>query len=115
MTNFQDFIFTSPSKTASVSMKPGGVYIGTVTSVQDTTCYVEIPAVLPDHSFGPCRSVMSPVHKELEPVRYSKYEDPVEADHHRHEIAIIANVGDQVVCAFLNNRLDEVVVLGRLA
>lgn len=116
MSDFQSFIFTSPEKAAAVPQPPGGIFIGTVTDVSDTTCYVEIPALLPGFSFGPCRSVLSPIYKELEnEKRYSEYEDPLVTEHHRHEIAIIAERGDQVICAFINNKLDEVVVLGRLA
>lgn len=116
MSDFQNFIFTSPEKASSISQPPGGVFIGTVTSVSETTCFVEIPALLPGFSFGPCRSTLSPIYKELEnDKRYSEYEDPLVTEHHRHEIAIIAEPGDQVVCAFINNKLDEVVVIGRLA
>lgn len=115
MTNFQDFIFTSPEKTASVSMKPGGVYIGTLTSVSSTTCFVEIPAVLPGFSFGPCRVTLSPwPHNKKGSEWYTEKETEGGYPAHDHLSAFIGEVGDQVVCAFINNRLDEVVVFGRL-
>lgn len=115
MTNFQDFIFTSPEKTASVSMKPGGIYIGTLTSIKDKTCFVEIPAVLPGFSFGPCRVTLSPwPHVRQGSKWYTQPETSGAYPSHVHEHAFIGDVGDKVVCAFINNRLDEVVVFGRL-
>lgn len=114
-TNFQEFIFTSPSKAHAVAQKPGGVYIGTLTSVGSTTCFVEIPSVVPGFSFGPCRVALSPwPHNKRGDKWYTEKETEGGYPEHDHENAFIGEVGDQVICAFINNKLDEVVVIGRL-
>lgn len=77
--------FVSPTKTASVSQPINGIYAGKISKVLNSEVYVEVPSILNGFSFGP---------------------------------AIVANfnflpqVNDIVICGFLNNSLDEIVVLG---
>jgi len=82
--------FTAPSKTASVPLTQNGLYIGTITRLDDEGApFVEIPAILNNFSFGPCV--------------FSGYTD-----------GQIPTVGQKVICGFLNNALDEVVVIGKV-
>lgn len=75
--------FGSSTKASSRKPQPGGLYKGTVTRVADGI-FVSVPKVAPGQIFGPCM-VFGPY--------------PV--------------LGDNVLCAFLDNRFDELVILGR--
>ena len=80
--------FVSPTKTASVSQQINGIYVGKISRVVDNEVFVEVPSIINGFSFGP---------------------------------AIVTNfdalpvVNDIVVCGFLNNSLDEITVIGKLA
>ena len=75
--------FGSSIKASSRKPQPGGLYRGYV--VRDTGgIFVEVPTVAPGQKFGPC-DVFGPYPKN----------------------------GDTVLCAFLDNRFDELVVLGK--
>jgi len=77
--------YTSPQKTASRALDISGIYLGTVTRSDSEGVFVSVEQVSPGLSFGPCL--------------VTEY---------------IIDAGDQVVCAFLNNAFDELVVLGRI-
>jgi hypothetical protein len=75
--------FGSSLKASSRRPQPGGLSLGKVT--RDTGgIFVEVPKVAPGQTFGPC-VVFGPYPKD----------------------------GDTVLCAFLDNKFDEVVVLGK--
>jgi microcystin-dependent protein len=78
--------FVTPDKTASRPFSPGGIYFGTVTRVDDSLnrVYVKIPRFVTNAEFGPL-AVVGP-------------ELPV--------------VGDRVGCLFMENRTDDIVVIG---
>ena len=78
--------FVTPDKTASRPFSAGGVYFGTVTRVDDSLkrVYVKIPRFVTNAEFGPL-AVVGP-------------ELPV--------------VGDRVACLFMENRTDDIVVIG---
>jgi len=78
--------FVTPDKTASRPFSAGGVYFGTVTRVEDSLkrVYVKIPRFVTNAEFGPL-AVVGP-------------ELPV--------------VGDRVACLFMENRTDDIVVIG---
>jgi hypothetical protein len=81
--------FTSPSKTASNPMSNNGLFLGTVKKIEDDGgVFVEIPYILAGFSFGPA----SVANYEYTPA-----------------------IDDRVVCGFINNALDEVIVLGKVA
>jgi hypothetical protein len=75
--------FGNSIKASSRKPQPGGLYRGTVTGVTNGI-FVEVPTVAPGQTFGPC-TVFGPYPK----------------------------AGDIVLCAFLDNRFDELVVLGK--
>lgn len=76
--------FSSTGKASSRRPKPGGMYVGKVVRVSDKGVFVQIPSVAPQTTFGPC-------------VVFTTY--PV--------------LHQRVLCSFLDNRFDEVVILGR--
>jgi hypothetical protein len=78
--------FVTPDKTASRSFQPGGIYFGTVTRVDSdiNRVWVKIPRFVRDFQFGPL-AVVGP-------------ELPV--------------VGDRVACLFVEDRSDDIVVIG---
>ena len=81
-------IYTSPDKTASVAFRPNGIYTGLVTRVDVATqrVWVMIPRVANGFQFGPL-TVLS---------------------------TDLPAVNDRVGCMFVENRADDVVVLGSI-
>lgn len=102
--------YTSPNKSHSVQKEGGGTYVGTVTSITNGV-FVEIPKVAPGQSFGPCVvaaglftiNQTKQVHEGLEVVT---------------NVSLSLNspaVGSKVICMFLDNKLDEVIVVGSVS
>lgn len=106
--------FISPTKTASVELPRNGLYIGVVTQVEGTKVYVEVPKVNPGFAFGPClvlaNNVTTSTTKDnalttlggateqfVQTVTTTRTVPPVDSF---------------VLCGFLDNGLDELVVLG---
>ena len=79
---------TSFNKGSSTSLQYGGVYVGRVVRVDGAYCYVELPRLSPGSIFGPCLTISStyPFMPEIE---------------------------DIVICAFMENNWDQVVILGK--
>lgn len=75
--------FTNSSKASSRRPKTGGLYVGKVVRVNGGI-FVQIPSIAPQTTFGPC-------------VVFSSF--PI--------------LGQRVLCSFLDNKFDEVVILGR--
>jgi hypothetical protein len=75
--------FGNATKASSRKPQPGGLYKGIVVRVAGGI-FVDVPKVAPGQTFGPCM-VFGPY--------------PI--------------LGDNVLCAFLDNRFDELVILGR--
>lgn len=75
--------FGNSTKASSRKPQPGGLYKGIVVRVADGI-FVDVPKVAPGQTFGPCM-VFGPY--------------PI--------------LGDNVLCAFLDNRFEELVILGR--
>lgn len=80
--------YTSPDKTASVAFKPNGIYTGLVTRVDaaNQRVWVMIPRVANDFQFGPL-AVLS---------------------------TDLPAVNDRVGCLFVEDRADDLVVLGSI-
>ena len=80
--------YTSPDKTASVAFKPNGIYTGLVTRVDTANqrVWVMIPRVANGFQFGPLTVLSSD----------------------------LPAVNDRVGCMFVENRSDDVVVLGSI-
>ena len=80
--------FVTPDKTYSQRFEPGGLYVGTITRVDDSInrVWVQIPRFVNNFEFGPL-AVFGP------------------------ELPI---VGDRVACLFVENRADQIAVLGVL-
>lgn len=122
---------TSPPKTSSVRQEGGRIYIGKIVSVQGKKLFIEIPSVAPGFVFGPCRTPWSFWSKAGSPgsqraemeIKESDIDirmwhepcPPLCPDDHYHRLAKIGEPGDEVICAFLADQLDEVVVLGIVA
>jgi hypothetical protein len=75
--------FGNSTKASSRKPQPGGLYKGIVVRVAGGI-FVDVPKVAPGQTFGPCM-VFGPY--------------PI--------------LGDNVLCAFLDNKFDELVILGR--
>ena len=76
------------NKGSSGSLQPGGLYVGKVVRVDGAYCYVELPRLSPGSIFGPCLTIST---------TYPSMPD----------------IDDIVICSFLENNLDQVVVLGK--
>lgn len=76
--------FSNSKKASSRKPVPGGLYLGTVMRVSAAGVFVSIPKVASQTTFGPC-------------IVFCVY--PI--------------VGQKVLCGFLDNRFEEVVILGR--
>ncbi len=77
-------IITNASKATSRPMVTHGVYVGKVVRIDDDgRPYITIPKVNPNTVFGPCKS-----------------------------FSMICETGDIVAVTFLDNRLDEAVIIG---
>lgn len=106
--------FIAPTKTASVELPRNGLYIGIVTQVEGTKVYVEIPQLTPGFSYGPCLVLANNVNTVTTSGSAlittggttSTFLKTVAVNR------IIPPVGTYVLCGFLNNGLDEIVVLG---
>lgn len=103
--------YISPNKAHSVPKPGGGTYIGIVTSVNGGI-FVEIPRVAVGQSFGPC-SMTGVFTLTLEKETVTTPTGTVEAV---TDVTLSGggnpNVGDQVVCMFLDNQLTEVAIVG---
>ena len=90
--------YTSPSKTASSALTTSGLYVGVVRRSDSYGVYVEIPQITPDFAFGPCVTIAG--------ASSITYDGP-SGDR-------APSVGTKVLCGFLNNQFDEVVILGEV-
>jgi hypothetical protein len=90
--------YTSPSKTASNPLTQSGLYVGNVTRSDSGGVFVTIPQIVPDFAFGPCLRIAGGVSG----VTYDG------------EASSTIEVGTKVLCGFLNNQFDEVVILGEV-
>jgi hypothetical protein len=100
--------YTSRNRTASTSLTTNGFYVGIVRKVDGKQVWVEIPAVSPGFAFGPS-SVLAGVASYSSTTALTGDSSPVVTD-----IDQVPAVGRNVLCAFINNSLDEVVVLGAI-
>lgn len=100
--------YTSPSKTSSVPLQTNSLYIGIVKRVDGKQVWVEIPTISPGFAFGPCL-VAAGVAAYSSTTAITSDSSPVVTS-----IDQVPAVGRNVVCAFINNSLDEVVVLGAI-
>lgn len=101
----------NPNKAYSVPKEGGGSYIGTVVSVTGGI-FVEIPSVAPGQSFGPCTT--SGVFSLS--LTYTTVTTPTGTAQAVTGVQLVPggspSVGDAVTCVFLDNQLNEVVIIG---
>lgn len=106
--------YTSPNKTHSVTKDGGGTYIGTVIS-NSNGLFVEIPKVAPGQSFGPCVVAAGAFAITQTKTTVSTPSGTTQAV---TNVSLGMNkpaVGSKVICLFLDNKLDEVIVVGSVA
>jgi len=96
----------APNKTVGLPLESGGVYIGVVRQVTGNQVYVEVPSVQPRFSFGPCLVVANRVTTTT--TSSMGYLTSVTVE------VVAPEVGNKVICAFLDNEKSELVVLGRV-
>lgn len=90
----------------------GGIYIGTVTRVTGSTCYVEVPRYAKGFELGPCRYPAELAGANtLAGSAGGAYDG---APSHTHPLRQLAP-GDDVAVAFLEGGDTDAVVLVRLA
>ena len=104
--------YINPNSAASVPKDGGGTYVGTVTSVSGNSVYVEIPLVAPGQSFGPCLVGGGKPQLSVTKQTISTGSGSVEVVTGVSMTVAVPTVGSRVLCAFIDNRLEEVVVLG---
>lgn len=100
------------NKSYSVPKEGGGTYIGIVVS-NSNGVYVEIPKVAPGQAFGPC-STSGSFSLNLTKTTVSTPTGTVQAV---TNVTLASggsnpNIGDQVICMFLDNGLDQVAIVG---
>ena len=100
--------YTSPGKTASVRLQTNSLYVGIVRKVEGKQVFVEIPAVAPGFSFGPC-PVVAGVTAYSSTTSITGDGSPVVTS-----INQVPSVDQNVLCGFINNSLDEVIVMGTI-
>jgi hypothetical protein len=96
----------APNKTVGVPLQPGGIYLGIVRQVSGNQVYVEVPSIQPRFAFGPCLVVANRVTTTT--TSSEGYLTSVTVE------VVAPQVGNKVVCAFLDNERSELVVLGRV-
>lgn len=136
----------SPDKAASVELEKNGLFVGSVTSVEDKYVYVEIPQLTPGFSYGPCMVVANNLQVTLTRADAVTSTDTTTASavvsvsgggntavtstssqfvktvtDNTNEFVVLVDVemvvppvGTLVLCGFLNNSLDEIIVLGSI-
>lgn len=136
----------SPDKAASVELEKNGLFVGTVTLVEDKKVYVEIPQLTPGFSYGPCMVVANNLNVTLtratavtetvettgsaivsvsgggmSPVTSTSSTFVKSVSDNTNEFVVLVDiemvvppVGTLVLCGFLNNSLDEIIVLGSI-
>lgn len=111
--------YISPNKTASVVREGGGTYVGVITSQTSEGIFVEIPGIAPGQSFGPCLIASPGIKLELEkttvttPTGTTQAVTDVVISTTTAEVEVV--VGSKVFCTFLNNGLNEVIVIGSVS
>lgn len=134
--------FITPTKTASVELPKNGLYVGIVTRVESPRVYVEVPQLTPGFSYGPCPVLANNIQIVTQLAMTSTTKGTASAitsvsggggtpvsttsgtfvnavtdnkdDFVTDVLRIVPPVGSQVLCGFLNNELDELVVLGSI-
>lgn len=96
----------APNKTAGVPLQPGGIYLGIVRQMVGNQAYVEVPSIQPRFAFGPCLVIANRVTTTT--TQALGYLTSVTVE------IVGPQVGDKVICAFLDNEKSELVVLGRV-
>lgn len=96
----------APNKTAGVPLQPGGIYLGVVRQVSGNQVFVEVPSIQPRFAFGPCLVVANRVTTTT--TSSNGYLTSVTVE------IVPPQLGDRVICGFLDNEKSELVVLGRV-
>jgi exosome complex RNA-binding protein Csl4 len=96
----------APNKTAGVPLQPGGIYLGVVRQMSGNQAFVEVPSIQARFAFGPCLVLATRVSTTT--TQSDGYLTSVTVENQPPQ------VGDRVICAFLNNEKSELVVLGRV-
>ena len=96
----------APNKTVGLPLEAGGIHLGVVRQTEGNQVYVEIPSIQPRFAFGPCLVVANRV--QTTTTSSSGYITSVTVE------VVRPNIGDKVICAFLDNEKSELVVLGRV-
>jgi hypothetical protein len=136
----------SPDKASSVELEKNGLFVGTVTRVEDKSVYVEIPQLTPGFSYGPCLVVANNLQIQLTratavtstvetfgpavvsvsgggmtPVTSTTQQFVKTVTDNTNEFVVLVDIelvpppeGSLVLCGFLNNSLDEIIVLGSI-
>ncbi len=102
--------YTSPNKAHSITKEGGGIYIGTITSTTNGV-FVEIPKVAPGQAFGPCVVAAGAFNLDLTKQNVSGTMVVTDV---KIELGQ-PQVGKKVICMFLDNKMDEVIVVGSVS
>jgi hypothetical protein len=106
---------TAPEKSSSVPLQSNAVYVGTITSIEGNSAFVEVPQVASGFSFGPCLIAAGDVEVQVETTTTKNLDGLVtDVQTTVTKTRISPSVGDKVLCTFLNGSIDELVVLGSI-
>lgn len=104
--------YPTPQKTASVPLDFSGLYIGTVRKSDNSGVFVEIPQITAGFSFGPCNVIANDLNVQKTSGTIST---EIETKTFLTNVEVTRTrptVGSKVLCGFLNNTFDEVVIIG---
>lgn len=96
----------APNKTVGLPLEGGGIHLGIVRQVSGTQVFVEVPSIQPRFAFGPCLVIANRI--QTTTTSASGYLTSVTVEN------VAPQVGDRVICGFLDNEKSELVVLGRV-
>jgi len=104
----------TPNKTASVPLDFSGLYIGIVRKSDSNGVFVEIPQITTGFSFGPCNVLSTDLNVQ-------KTSDSISTETQTKTFLtnvtvsrVRPAVGSKVICGFLNNTFDEVIIFGSI-
>lgn len=104
----------APGKTVNTPFEGGGTYVGVVKQVSGKNIFVEVPAIAPGFTFGPCLVTSNAFSITLTKTTVTTPSGTTQAVTNAVLANIAPSVGSKVLCTFLNNEKSELVITGRI-
>lgn len=104
----------APGKTVNTPFEGGGTYVGIVRQVSGKNIFVEVPAIAPGFTFGPCLVTSNAFSLSLTKSTVTTPSGTTQAVTNASLSNVAPSVGNKVLCTFLNNEKSELVITGRI-